>query len=58
MLSYLPCDTVIILTSCGPVDKAESTVKNLGQLVGITSFKAVMNVTEELFHLVINSDGE
>ena len=31
--------------------KAERPVKNLGLLVGITSLKAVMDVTEELFHL-------
>lgn len=36
--------------------EAKRTVKNLGLLVGITSLKAVMDVTGELFHLTKKSD--
>lgn len=49
-------DDLIILTSCRPMHKAECTVKILGLIVGITSLKAVMDVTGELFHLSKKSD--
>ncbi|KAJ7407496.1 hypothetical protein WISP_126503 [Willisornis vidua] len=55
-MGCLGYDDLLILTSYGPMDKAERSVKNPEQLVRITSLKAVMNVAGELFDLSEKSD--